>query len=105
MNWPAENYGNLLFNKVSKASRDLLNSIDNKINELKAAEKGAVEQPSEPTGDTQDTPLKGDDTLKKRDVKSLKDSIMEKLRGNKENVSDRYKNEIRITGPSKDRAI
>ena len=92
-------------NKVSKASRDFLNSIDNKINELKAAEKGAVEQPSEPSGDTQDTPLKGDDTLKKRDVKSLKDSIMEKLRGNKENVNDRYKNEIKITGPSKDRAI
>ena len=91
-------------NKVSKASRDLLNSIDNKINELKAAERCAVEQPSEPSGDTQDSPLK-EDTVKPRDVKSLRDSLLEKLRGNKENVGDRYKNEIRITGPSKDRAI
>ena len=92
-------------NKVSKASRDLLNSIDGKINELKAAERGAVEQSTEPLGDAQDTPLKGEDTLRKRDVKSLRDSLLEKLRGNKENVDDRYKNEIRITGPNKDRAI
>ena len=46
-----------------------------------------------------------DNTLKKRDVKSLRDSLLEKLKGNKENVGDRYKNEIRIIGPSKDRAI
>ena len=58
-----------------------------------------------PAGDTQDTPIKGEDTLKKRDVKSLRDSLLEKLKGNKENVGDRYKNEIRITGPNKDRAI
>ncbi len=92
-------------NKVSKASREILNSIDGKINEIRAAERGAVEQSFEPSGDSVDTPLKGEDTLKKRDVKSLKDSLLEKLKGNKETVNDRYKNEIRITGPSKDRAI
>lgn len=92
-------------NKVSKTSREILNSIDGKINEIRTAERGAVEQPSEPSGDTVDTPFKGEDTLKKRDVKSLKDSLLEKLKGNKETVNDRCKKEIRITGPSKDRAI
>ncbi len=85
-------------NSISKASREIINNIDQKISELKAAEKGEAEK------STEAAPLKDEDTVKPRDVKSLKESILEKLKGNKENVNDRHKNEIRITG-SKDMAI
>lgn len=80
------------------ASLEIFNIIDQKANELKAAEKNDAEKNAE------DTPLKDEDTVKPRDVKSLKESILEKLKGNKENVNDRHKNEIKITG-SKDMAI
>lgn len=79
-------------NRISKAAYEIISNVDEKIQGIKAAEKGETEISSE------DTPHKDEDIVKPRDVKSLKESILEKLKGNKDNVGDRYKHEIKITG-------